>query len=55
MLTNNYIDNNEFKRRLGSVRNAVISLTSVRKDKAISINTKKKLLQSLAFSIATYG
>ena len=43
------------RRRLCFAKNAVISLTQIWKDKDISIGTKKRLLRSFVFSIASYG
>ena len=53
--TNLNDDSKEIKRRIGIAENATIALTNIWKDKAISLKTKKRLLQSLVFSIATYG
>ena len=53
MITENYDDSKESKRR--NAKNAMISLVNVWKDRAISISTKKRLLKSLVFSIASYG
>ena len=55
LITDNYDDTKEIKRRLCIARNAMVSLTKIWKDKSISLRTKKRLLQSLVFSIASYG
>ena len=55
MITETYDDSKERKRRIAIAKNAIISLVNVWKDRAISITTKKRLLKSLVFSIATYG
>ena len=55
MITENYDDSKEIKRRIAIVKNAMISLVNVWKGRAISVTTKKRLLKSLVFSIATYG
>ena len=53
-IANNYDDTKEIRRRLCIAKNAVISLTQIWKDKGILIGTKKRLLKSLVFSIATF-
>ena len=55
MITENYDDSKEIKRRITIAKNAMISLVKIWKDRAISITTKKRLPTSLVFSIATYG
>ena len=55
LITNNYDDTKEIRRRLCIARNAMVSSTKIWKDKSITISTKKRLLQSLVFSIASYG
>ena len=55
MITGNYDDSKEITRRLAIARNAMISLTNIWKGRAISSATKKGLLRSAIFSIATYG
>ena len=55
MITENYDDSKEIKRRIAIAKNVMISLVNVWKDRAISVTTKKRLLKSLVFSIATYG
>ena len=55
MITENHDDSKEIKRCIAIAKNAMISLVNIWKDRAISITTKKRLLKSLAFSIATYG
>ncbi|XP_063614289.1 uncharacterized protein LOC134787463 [Penaeus indicus] len=55
LFKDNYDDSKEVKRRLATAKNAMVSLSNIWKDKAISISTKKRLLQSLVFPIATYG
>ena len=48
-------DSSEIRRRLGIARSAVTSLVQIWRDKAISIPTKLKLLNTLIFPIATYA
>ena len=55
MITENHDDSKEIKRRIAIAKSAMISLVNVWKDRAISVTTKKRLLKSLVFSIATYG
>ena len=55
MITENYDDSKEIRRRIAIAKNAMISLEKVWKDRANSISTKKRLLKSLVFNIATYG
>ena len=52
LITDSYDDTKEIKR-LCIDRNAMVSLTKIWKDKSISLRTKKRLLQSLVFSIAS--
>ena len=54
LITDNYDDTKEIKRRLCIARNAMVSLTKIWKDKSISLRMEKRLLQSLVFSIASY-
>ena len=44
----------EIKRRIGIAINATIALTGIWKDRSISLQTKKRLLSSLVFSITCY-
>ena len=55
LITNNYDDTKEIRRRLCIARSAMVSLTKIWKDKSITITTKKRLLYTLVFSIASYG
>ena len=55
VITESYDDSKEIKRRVTIAKNAMISLVKIWKDRAISITTKKRLVTSLVFSIATYG
>ena len=55
LINNNYDDTKEIRRRLCIARSAIVSLTNIWKDKSITITTKKRLLHTLAFSIASYG
>jgi len=55
MITENYDDSKEIKRRIAITKNAMIALEYFWKDRAISITTKKRLLKSLVFNTATYG
>jgi len=54
MITENYDDSKEIKRRIAITKNAMIALEYFWKDRAISITTKKRPLKSLVFNIATY-
>ena len=55
LITNNCDDTKEIRRRLCITKTAMISIIQIWKDKGISTGTKKRLLGSLAFSIASYG
>ena len=55
MITKNYGDSIEIKRRITVAKNSMISLVKIWEDRAISITAKKRLLTFLVFSIATYG
>jgi len=45
----------EIRRRLAIAKNATVALTKIWKGKNICLRTKKRLLTSLVFPIATYG
>ena len=51
LITNNYDDTKEIRRRLCIGRSAMVSLTNIWKDKSISITTKKRLLHTLVFFV----
>ena len=53
--TTNGDDSKEIRKRIGIAKNATTALTNIWKDRNISLRTKKRLLQSLVFSIASYG
>ena len=53
LITNNYDDTKEIHRRLCIARSAMVSLTTIWKDKSIICSTKKRLLLTLVFSIAS--
>ena len=53
--TNDYDDSVEIKRRIGIAKNAMVALTNNWRDRSISLKTKKRLLNSMVFSIACYG
>ena len=55
LITNNYDDTKEIRRRIAIAKNATISLSKIWKDKSISKKTKIRLLRSIVFPIATYG
>ena len=55
LITNNYYDTKEIRRRLCIARSAMVLLTNIWKDKSITITAKKRLLHTLVFSIASYG
>ena len=50
-----YNDSKEIRKRLSSAINAVIALSHTWKNKSISTKTKKRLLNTFVFPIATYG
>ena len=54
MITKNYEDSKEIKRRITIARRAMISLVNVWNDRTISTITKKRLLEYLVFNIDTY-
>ena len=54
LITNNYDDTKEIRRRIAIAKNATISLNMIRKDKSISKNTKIRQLRSIVFPMATY-
>lgn len=45
----------EIRRRIGMAKNAMAQLAKIWRDRNISRNTKKKLVQTLVFSIFSYG
>ncbi|XP_063613390.1 uncharacterized protein LOC134786664 [Penaeus indicus] len=53
--TNKVDDSKEIRKRITLAKNATIALSNIWKDRNISIITKKRLLHSLVFSIASYG
>ena len=53
VFTDSYNDSTEIKKRLAIAKQATVSLTNIWKDKNISLMTKKRLLNSLVFSIAS--
>ena len=53
--TNDYDDSVEIKRRIGIAKNTMVALTNIWRDRSISLKTKKRLLNSMVFSIACYG
>ena len=55
LITNNYDDTKEIRRRIAISKNATISLNKIWKDKSVSKNTKIRMLRSIVFAIATYG
>ena len=55
VFTDKYNDSMEIKRRLAIAKNVTVALTKIWKDKNICLRTKKRLLTSLVFPIATYG
>uniref|UniRef100_H2YWZ5 Reverse transcriptase domain-containing protein n=1 Tax=Ciona savignyi TaxID=51511 RepID=H2YWZ5_CIOSA len=55
VFTDTYDDSVEIKRRIAIAKNATVALTKIWKDRNIRLTTKKRLLASLVFSIATYG
>ena len=54
LITNNYDDTKEIRRRIAISNNATISLNKIWKDKSISKIIKIRLLRSIVFPIATY-
>ena len=55
LITNNYDDTKEVRRRIAIEQNPTISLNKIWKDKSISKDTKIRLIRSILFPIATYG
>ena len=55
IFTSNGDDSTEVKRRICIAKNATVALGKIWKDKNISLVTKKRVLQTLVFSIASYG
>ena len=53
LITNNYDDTKEIRRRLCIARSAMVSLINIWKDKSITITTKKRVLHILINSIAS--
>ena len=54
LIYNTHTGDQAIRRRLCIAKDAMISLTQIWKDKGTSIGTKKRLLKSLVFSIASY-
>ena len=54
-IKNDCNDSKEIRRKLAIARNAVISLNNVWKDRSIGLETKIRILNTLVFTIATYG
>ena len=55
VFANNYDHCFEVKKRLAIVGNATVALTNTWKDNNISFKVEKRLLNSLVFSVASYG
>ena len=55
MITENYDNSKEIKRRITIAKHAMISIVNIWKDRAISITAKKRFVTSLVLSIATSG
>ena len=53
--TTSYDDSKEIRKRISIANNAVIALSYTWKSKSISLKTKKRLLNTLVFPVATYG
>ena len=53
--TDNYDESKEIRRRIGIAKSATTALSNIWKDRSITLATKKRLLNSLVFPIATYG
>lgn len=45
----------EIKRRIGIAKTALFQLTKIWRDHSIAKQTKKRLIESIVFPIATYG
>ena len=54
MFTSNGDDSTEVKRRICIAKIATVALSKIWKDKNISLTTKKRVLQTLVFPIASY-
>ena len=55
LITDNYDDTKEIRRRIAIAKYATVSLNKIWKDKSISKRTKIRLPRSLVFAIATYA
>ena len=55
LITNNYDDTKEIRRRISIAKNATLALSNIWKTRSISLNTKKRQLNSLVHPIVTYG
>ena len=55
MFTNTVYDSKEIRTRIAIAKTAMVSLNNIWEDRAISLRTKKRLLQALVFPIANYG
>ena len=55
IFTNNGDDSTEVKRRICIAKNATVSLSKIWINRNISLATKRRVLQTPAFSIASYG
>ena len=55
IFTNNDDNTKDIEHRIAIARSATIAPTNIWKDRNILVQTKKRLLQSLVFSIAAYG
>ena len=53
-ITATYDNSKEIRKRISIAKNAVIALSHTWKNKSISLKTKKRLLNTLVFPIATY-
>ena len=53
--TATYHDFKDIRKRISIAKNAVIALSNTWKNKSISLKTKKRLLNTLVFPVATYG
>ena len=55
IFTSNGDDSTEVNRRICIAKNSTVALSKIWKDKNISLDTKKRVLQTLVCPIASYG
>ena len=53
--TNTVEDSTEVKRRIGIAKNATVAVNTIWKNRGITLTTKIRLLNTMVFSIVSYG